>query len=629
MKRISYLIIICMFLTIIAGATTFADSDRTVNISINGEYVEFNDDLGYPFVDSNSRTQVPFRVTLEKLGAKVSWDGENNRAVAEKDDIKIEVPIGEKYIYKNGEKIVNDTKALIKNGRTYLPIRIVMEAFGCKVDWDGEYRTVTIKDTEKHYVEMDFTEVFLKKRVKVTYKEKITGTKKLSYDVAWEGDVDFISVVEPFVNDGKGKYEIKSNERKVNFILNGESEYVEYGYYYVLDKGVMPLGYILNDIGYVGIRNVLDGSFVNNNGYYLTIIKSHDIDVYTPYELVDSEKNIYYIPQSNNVLNSIWKGGTLIFGNFDNKEEHYFDNHTLTILSNGLDENHISIRLSEFVYKKMINEVFKNNSEYLNKNCIILYVTEPYDYLRAEGYRGAQIEKIGEFDTVPRKVINGDPYGMFIDYPNMKSIGRLYVHQTIHATFDDEFTGWWSIEGIAEYMMPLMLKEYGILTEEQSNEVYMDLISFYNEKIVAKDIDIPMYLIMDSKNSVEELESKYDIEINTDELRHDEINELNAGKDYKWTYDEENTSWFIYKKGALVFLYLDQYIQQHTDGKKDIFDLLNSYLLRKKEEGSSYELIESVVSNLTNTNFTGFFEKYIMDNEPLPLKVVDGKIVVK
>jgi len=41
-------------------------------------------------------------------------------------------------------KVENDTAALIRNGRTYLPIRVVMEAFGMEVTWDSATSSVMV-----------------------------------------------------------------------------------------------------------------------------------------------------------------------------------------------------------------------------------------------------------------------------------------------------------------------------------------------------------------------------------------------------------------------------------------------------------------------------------------------------
>ena len=130
-----------VFILVLSSVTAFAGE---IIINIDSVKVEFNDDLGFPFIDENSRTQVPFRATLEKYGAQIDWNNESRIAIATKGDIVVEVPIDENYIVKNGEKTTVDTAARIVNGRTYLPIRAVLEAFGSEVQWDSQLNTVVI-----------------------------------------------------------------------------------------------------------------------------------------------------------------------------------------------------------------------------------------------------------------------------------------------------------------------------------------------------------------------------------------------------------------------------------------------------------------------------------------------------
>ncbi|MFA7549401.1 MAG: copper amine oxidase N-terminal domain-containing protein, partial [Sedimentibacter sp.] len=69
---------------------------------------------------------------------------ESKTAIATKDEIVVEVPIDGTYILKNGEEVPVDTAARIVNGRTYLPIIAVIEAFGSEVEWDAALNTVVI-----------------------------------------------------------------------------------------------------------------------------------------------------------------------------------------------------------------------------------------------------------------------------------------------------------------------------------------------------------------------------------------------------------------------------------------------------------------------------------------------------
>jgi len=141
MKRFVFVLSLVLLLAL-SSVTAFAD--EVVIINIDSDKVEFTEVLGFPFIDENNRTQVPFRAVLQKFGAEVDWDNETRTAIATKDGIVVKVPIGESYILKNDEKIDVDTASRIVNDRTYLPIRAVLEAFGSDVEWDGALKTVVV-----------------------------------------------------------------------------------------------------------------------------------------------------------------------------------------------------------------------------------------------------------------------------------------------------------------------------------------------------------------------------------------------------------------------------------------------------------------------------------------------------
>jgi competence protein ComEC len=121
-----------------------AAAANNVAVTINGAAVQFNQNTGYPFVDSNNRTLVPLRGAMEKYGCNVGWDGSAKTALVEKNDRKVKVPLNADYIYVDGKRVQNDTEAINKDGRIYLPIRIVLEAFGAKVNWNNDTSTVVV-----------------------------------------------------------------------------------------------------------------------------------------------------------------------------------------------------------------------------------------------------------------------------------------------------------------------------------------------------------------------------------------------------------------------------------------------------------------------------------------------------
>ncbi len=121
-----------------------------IHVYIDDSKIDFNDNYGKPFINGDNRTLIPFRRVLEKAGAEVSWDQSTKTAVAVKGNITIKVPIGKKYIIKNGKKAKIDTKAILYNDRTYIPLRAVMEGLGADVKWEGASKTVHIQTRKRN-----------------------------------------------------------------------------------------------------------------------------------------------------------------------------------------------------------------------------------------------------------------------------------------------------------------------------------------------------------------------------------------------------------------------------------------------------------------------------------------------
>lgn len=139
-KLVSALLVLCLVLGFSVSASAAAD----VAVSIDGERVAFSNDSGIPFIDSNCRTLVPLRITMETYGCSVYWDNENRTAIVYKDGVTVVCPIDKNYIEVNGEQVEIDTAAVIKGGRTYLPIRCVLEAVGATVGWESASKTVLV-----------------------------------------------------------------------------------------------------------------------------------------------------------------------------------------------------------------------------------------------------------------------------------------------------------------------------------------------------------------------------------------------------------------------------------------------------------------------------------------------------
>jgi len=90
-------------------------------------------------VIENDRTLVPLRLISETLGAKVNWDGTARKVTISDGNNKIELVIGSNKPTINGKVISIDVAPKIFNDYTYVPLRFIAESLNCKVDWfDGK-----------------------------------------------------------------------------------------------------------------------------------------------------------------------------------------------------------------------------------------------------------------------------------------------------------------------------------------------------------------------------------------------------------------------------------------------------------------------------------------------------------
>jgi len=111
-----------------------------IRVFIDGE------ELGFPDVKpiiENNRTLVPLRAVCEALGLEVNWKGSGLIDVIH-DDITVTLNVGRKVMTVGENYVALDAAPKIIEDRTLLPIRAVLEAFGCSLEWDGEQKFVNV-----------------------------------------------------------------------------------------------------------------------------------------------------------------------------------------------------------------------------------------------------------------------------------------------------------------------------------------------------------------------------------------------------------------------------------------------------------------------------------------------------
>ncbi|MFC4307173.1 copper amine oxidase N-terminal domain-containing protein [Cohnella boryungensis] len=88
----------------------------------------------------NNRIMVPLRIISENLGAKVNWS--NSEVTLTKNKMKVMLKPNSKSAVKNDEALQMDVEPYVKDDRMFVPLRFIAETFGCKVNYSGS--TVTV-----------------------------------------------------------------------------------------------------------------------------------------------------------------------------------------------------------------------------------------------------------------------------------------------------------------------------------------------------------------------------------------------------------------------------------------------------------------------------------------------------
>ncbi|MDG2830217.1 copper amine oxidase N-terminal domain-containing protein, partial [Vibrio parahaemolyticus] len=83
----------------------------------------------------SNRTMVPIRAIVEAMDGTVEWDGNTQKITLNARGNKVEMWVGKLDIKVNGVNKKMDVAPVIKNGRTYVPVRFSAENLNCKVDW--------------------------------------------------------------------------------------------------------------------------------------------------------------------------------------------------------------------------------------------------------------------------------------------------------------------------------------------------------------------------------------------------------------------------------------------------------------------------------------------------------------
>lgn len=135
--------------------------DNNVNISfIIGENNMTINDKDIEVTASyivNDTTLVPLRIISEGLGAKVDWDKSTNTVTIKNDEKVITLQIGSKTAMINDEPYTLLAAAEIKDDTAMVPIRFISEVLNANVVWEQETMRVTVSRKLESLAKIDNT----------------------------------------------------------------------------------------------------------------------------------------------------------------------------------------------------------------------------------------------------------------------------------------------------------------------------------------------------------------------------------------------------------------------------------------------------------------------------------------
>ncbi|WP_126428968.1 copper amine oxidase N-terminal domain-containing protein [Brevibacillus marinus] len=118
-------------------------SASDIRVQVDGKLIAFPD--AQPYLDPvTNRTMVPVRFVSEALGATVGWDPVKKKVRMEREGSIAVLVVGQRRVDVDDLTFRMDANAVIRDGRTFVPLRFVAEALNQEVNWNEEEKLVTI-----------------------------------------------------------------------------------------------------------------------------------------------------------------------------------------------------------------------------------------------------------------------------------------------------------------------------------------------------------------------------------------------------------------------------------------------------------------------------------------------------
>ena len=131
-------------LAILLALPNMAEAATPIRLWVNDHFVV--SDVN-PYIE-NGRTLVPLRFVSNSLGQDVKWNGKDRTVTVSIGDVRMVYTIDSTAVRVTAagqtNTIHSDVPARIKDGRTFVPIRILSELSANPISWDKDRRVVIL-----------------------------------------------------------------------------------------------------------------------------------------------------------------------------------------------------------------------------------------------------------------------------------------------------------------------------------------------------------------------------------------------------------------------------------------------------------------------------------------------------
>lgn len=257
-----------------------------------------------PFQDDSNAVMVPIRFVSEKLGAKVGWSKAGGKQIVtlKTDKHSVAMTVGSATAVVDGESKTYDSKIILKQSRTFVPLRLVSEGLGQTVNWDqiGKWvwigsqevpaiddlnlKTQSIQPFKSYFSSMKNDFYFLRDSADKLYTTAI-DIKTPDFPTKTDQNVSIYSI-EPYNNNGVEYLKVRADKGTQAILLltnKGDARFrmiresktqkngdkTQYNYYEVYSRADKDLQGIvdkqplsLKDVKYIAFTNTSKNNLV-------------------------------------------------------------------------------------------------------------------------------------------------------------------------------------------------------------------------------------------------------------------------------------------------------------------------------------------------------------------------------